>query len=910
MRTPLCRAAGLLWLLLPALPFSSSAMSVSVRGPKAGPPGGLATSIAGVVVDERERPVVGAEVEAVASNPLWDPRRQQARTDAAGLFLIPEIEEGRPYTLRASRPGFAPALLKTVPQGSLELRLVLRPGLTASGTVVDEIGRPVRGARIVLLPKEDGDTRIYRSTSGADGQFQIADLPDGRFDLRVEHPGHPVLKQENVLASLGSRRIELGRLRLAKGRPLTGQVLDSKGRPLAGVPVWVTDATVPFFQEEDGDPGPAPSATTGPDGRFEIAGAAPVVFVYACPSGYKAFRAIYVPTTPPRKIVLDPAPPPQRLSGRVLDESGRPVPGARVRQGAPVAGGGCITQQRWPACPERRNDAEVTDAGGRFSLELPASYASFSLWAVAPGYLRKVREDIPTSARTLDLVLSRGATIAGQVTGPDGSPAAGARVYAGQDGRAPETRTDAAGRYRLPGVQPGTRELWAEHPELGEARRRLEVSPGAHRLDLTLDGQRERAVSGRVTSPDGEPLAGVRVEASNLSTYTRQDGGFRLVFPRGTLLFYGGTTPVRFSREGYAGAVRTIRASETPLEGLEIRLSQGWPLTGSLLGVEPERALNARVEAARQDGEGRQGRVDRDGAYRIDDLEPGIWTVTATVDWRQKASGTVEIPEGGASFDLKVPALQEVSGRILDPEGNPISGYVKLTGPDGSSRQATSKEDGTFSIEIAEGTYRVEGSGSPWAPTVLEKPVAVGERPVEGLEIRLQPGTILQGRVLGLPAGARATVSLDPDHPLGLPALTEPDGSYRVSGLKPGDWQVEVAVWMEDARRIWRSQVTLAPRETEKNLDLDPGLGTLTLSGRLDSGAEPLSTQVTLLTPAGQPLIEDLLIEDAEGGAFRIPALRPGSYVLRIEDYYRDRVVLKPVELSSDQTVTVDLLHP
>ena len=83
MRTPLCRTVGLLSLLLPLLPFSGSATSLSVRVPKAGPPAGLATSIAGVVVDEREQPVAGAEVEAVASNPLWDPRRQQARTDAA-----------------------------------------------------------------------------------------------------------------------------------------------------------------------------------------------------------------------------------------------------------------------------------------------------------------------------------------------------------------------------------------------------------------------------------------------------------------------------------------------------------------------------------------------------------------------------------------------------------------------------------------------------------------------------------------------------------------------------------------------------------------------------------------------------------------------------------------------------------
>jgi hypothetical protein len=118
MRKPLRRAAGLLLLLVSSLPASGSATSLRVRVPKAGPPDGLATSIAGIVVDEREQPVAGAEVEAVASDPLWDPQRQQARTDAAGRFRIPEAAEGWFYSLRASRTGYAPSFLKIVPQAA------------------------------------------------------------------------------------------------------------------------------------------------------------------------------------------------------------------------------------------------------------------------------------------------------------------------------------------------------------------------------------------------------------------------------------------------------------------------------------------------------------------------------------------------------------------------------------------------------------------------------------------------------------------------------------------------------------------------------------------------------------------------------------------------------------------------
>lgn len=928
MRTPRCRTAGLLLFLLVASPGFGSPDPDSDRGSFLGYARGLATAITGIVLDERNQPVAEAEVEATVSNPPWGPDRQRTRTDAAGRFSIPEVPEGWYHSLRVSRAGYAPTLLGIIPQAASEYRFTLHPGATVSGRVVDEAGRAVQGARIDLFPKGglDGeqDLRLYRAISRADGGFEIRDLPAERFELRVAHRDHFLLIRE-TLTPPGPARVDLGRLSLTSGKRLAGKLLDSKKHPLAGFSIWSGDPDDPGLEwYGDDDPRLAPVGVTAPDGSFSIPRTAARQALFFC-SPDSERHAVQVPDgaseIPP--FLLDLSPPSPRISGRILDESGKPVRGARVRPG--TTGG--FTPRSWYPCEEDLRDGTVTDKAGRFSLRLDAletpNGTTLDLWAEAPGYLREVRTAGDLSLRqSVEIVLSRGTTVSGQIFAPDGSPAAGARVYAGipayeemNAGRAPETRTDAQGRYRLTGVRPGWRELWAEHPELGEARRRIELSAGVTRIDLTLDGQRERTVAGFVTGPGGEPLERVRVKASYFTTYTRDDGSFRLVFPRGTLLYFDEPTPLGFTKPGYVSAVHPLQTAEIPIDGLEVRLEKGWPLTGSLLGVESEDLPDVEVEARRNGGEAHPGKVNPDGTYGIEDLEPGTWTVRASLDYRV-ARGTVEVAEGGAGLDLRLPDLQEVRGRVLDGNSDPVR-FAEVTFQalaaegDSSPRSLFALDDGTFSIQLAEGTYHVQASRSEWGPVSLEKPLTVESHPIDDLEIRMRPGAVLRGKILDMPvSGSKgALVAIEPSAFGGV--SPEADGSYRLPDVGPGEWGIEARVYLGEDVRIAKTRITVAPGETEKVLDLDLSLGNLTLSGLLTSGDEPLSANVALLKPDGESLLEqEIWLNDHQGKTFRFLALRPGTYTLRIKDYNRDRTVLKPIELSSDQTVTIDLLNP
>ena len=57
------------------------------------------------------------------------------------------------------------------------------PG-TVAGTVTDPDGRPVRG---LLLQAVNKATRVpYRTTSSADGEYSIAQLPPGTYELSTQ----------------------------------------------------------------------------------------------------------------------------------------------------------------------------------------------------------------------------------------------------------------------------------------------------------------------------------------------------------------------------------------------------------------------------------------------------------------------------------------------------------------------------------------------------------------------------------------------------------------------------------------------------------------------------------------------------------------------------------------------------
>ena len=159
------------------------------------------------------------------------------------------------------------------------------------------------------------------------------------------------------------------------------------------------------------------------------------------------------PTEWPLRIVLHPR---SSISGRVVDEDEKPVAHAPVAWELQRSG----QDASWMAAGE----SVAADGDGRFLLRdvLPGSIA---LHVHAPGFQPAELDDLEVppgkDVEGVEIVLRRGAAVAGRVLDAEGEPEVGALVeVAPQRGAAAmqvfnATPTDGDGRYRLEGVEPG-----------------------------------------------------------------------------------------------------------------------------------------------------------------------------------------------------------------------------------------------------------------------------------------------------------------------------------------------------------------------------------------------------------------------------------------------------------------------
>ncbi|HUV38009.1 MAG TPA: carboxypeptidase-like regulatory domain-containing protein, partial [Planctomycetota bacterium] len=153
------------------------------------------------------------------------------------------------------------------------------------------------------------------------------------------------------------------------------------------------------------------------------------------------------------------------IRGRVIDENGKAVAGAKVSAGlAPATIEGPAVYLR----SGNFSDATATDDRGRYTLEglTPETYqvtaASPDDADFAPGApVTGLRCETGKTLDAGDIVLVKGGVLEGRVTGADGKPVAAATVYYGSR----KTATDVQGKYRFDHLPTGVDSLRVFPPE-------------------------------------------------------------------------------------------------------------------------------------------------------------------------------------------------------------------------------------------------------------------------------------------------------------------------------------------------------------------------------------------------------------------------------------------------------------
>ena len=139
---------------------------------------GALAAVRGVVVTPPGLPIPAVEVRCETTTVV---------TDAEGAFAVDAVDfASAERELRIDAPGYVALrvpLSANERPGDVELRIVLEPGAPVAGTVRDQQGDPVAGARIEYCR----DATIV-TTSAADGTFTLPALPLGPVPLRCAPP--------------------------------------------------------------------------------------------------------------------------------------------------------------------------------------------------------------------------------------------------------------------------------------------------------------------------------------------------------------------------------------------------------------------------------------------------------------------------------------------------------------------------------------------------------------------------------------------------------------------------------------------------------------------------------------------------------------------------------------------------
>src|SRR4030095_2864169 len=225
-------------------------------------------------------------------------------------------------------------------------------------------------------------------------------------------------------------------LKLGKSASITGSVIDEKTRrPLSGVRVAAETPTMPFLR---GGESRSRTARTDAKGRFRIAGIA------ARPYTVRASKADYLPSrmqgiTPSASapaivaIALKRA---AGISGRVTDEAGAAVGGARVRFARDT---NVRALMRGDPSSVLGRAGATTGADGAFRLRGLTPEKNRTLEAAKAGWVTAKRHGVTLKigeqVKDVRLVLRKGLEARGRVVDSSGQPVAGAEVRVSQPER-------------------------------------------------------------------------------------------------------------------------------------------------------------------------------------------------------------------------------------------------------------------------------------------------------------------------------------------------------------------------------------------------------------------------------------------------------------------------------------------
>jgi protocatechuate 3,4-dioxygenase beta subunit len=478
---------------------------------------GFATLVVHVHWADDGTPAASVGVMA-APQPECRVREREGVTSSDGTLVLRHLRPGA-CTVRAM---FSPSQELALADGQVTvIDFKARRAGVASGTVVNDRGQVIAGARI-WVSAFDGPWRGFEvARSDASGRFSVPCVP--RMCVGARKAGYAPSRLIEVTETTPQLELTLA----GPGGTVRGRVVDTEHRALAAAVVeigWKGGWVVPTGATGvSAVMATAPMLTTDERGEFSFEGVAP---------GDIGVRAWADGCAPVEERVLVEAR--QTASVEVVLPRGAIVEGAvRDTRGDVVAG---ATVERSGAYFDFARSRTLTDARGAFRLEnLPLGTVALEVDSRSGG----VRATIVTAAGGVSpwnpVVGAAGARLEGRVVGPHGEPLAElfVGIVAGNTPAATNTTgTDAKGTFAFDDLAQKTVDLLIESSQ-GQLARRKDVPVGAEPIVVTLSADELPSVHvrGRVRDSEGKPIAASvvlmnRAFGMGQGVTTRADGTF------------------------------------------------------------------------------------------------------------------------------------------------------------------------------------------------------------------------------------------------------------------------------------------------------------------------------------------------------------------------------------------------
>ncbi|MBK9385215.1 MAG: carboxypeptidase regulatory-like domain-containing protein [Planctomycetes bacterium] len=387
---------------------------------------------------------------------------------------------------------------------------------------------------------------------------------------------------------------------------------------------------------------------------------------------------------------------------------------------AGTSAGGIFEEQR----------SVAADAEGRYEF-LGVWPGRYRVSAAHPEHLAGEDRECalaPGDEREVDLILPRGAKVAGTVFDLEGRPAENVAVIAVRGGDEQQrAQTDASGRFAMVGFSPGELDLVANAEDGGNAALRgLFLANGSELVDLSLRLGAGAGLFGRVVDGRGAPIPGASIllhstlaSSAHVSAESAADGSYRVERAlRGEhRLFVQANGYLPFEMEGLM------------LDGLlrrDITLERGATLHGTIYGPDGEPLAGALIFLFHGDEED-QSSADEAGRFRFLGLHPGslqVYVRAEDYSSSVRASRELSLGEDVVGFDLRLVPSGVLRGIVRDAAGKPVAG-IEVNGetePGGQGRrEATTASDGRFELRaLYPDHYRVYAGGDSKKGVVVD----------------------------------------------------------------------------------------------------------------------------------------------------------------------------------------------